>query len=156
MGLARSIAAGAVGGAAGAALMVPLYEGAKRIGLLLESPPVRVVDRAAEQAAEATEAGGPVEPDERFAAAVGSHLLYGAAAGVVYSLTQDELELPTAVAAPAYGLLLWVAGYVGWMPALGILPRPWRQRTGDALVPVVAHLVFALGLGLGDAALRRR
>ena len=153
MGLGGALLGGIVGGTAGAALMLPVFEVAKRAGLLAESPPLRVVDRAAAAAAEATETGGPVEPADRVAAAVGSHLLYGAAAGAFYGLIQDELRLPPAVAGPAYGVLLWAAGYLGWMPAAGVLPQPWRQHAGDALVPVLAHLAYGLGLGIVDQAI---
>jgi hypothetical protein len=59
------------------------------------------------------------------------------------------------VAGPGFGLVLWAAGYLGWMPAAGVLPQPWRQRAGDALTPVAAHLVFGLALGLVEQAVRR-
>ena len=156
MGLGRALAGGIVGGAAGAALMLPLFEGAKRAGLLAESPPNRVIDQAAAAAAKATEAGGRVDEGERQAVAVGSHLLYGAAAGTFYGLVQAAAALPAAVAGPGFGLVLWAAGYLGWMPAAGVLPQPWRQRAGDALTPVVAHLVYGLALGLVERAVRRR
>jgi uncharacterized membrane protein YagU involved in acid resistance len=155
MGLGRAIVGGVAGGTVGAALMLPLFEGAKRAGLVPETPPKRVVDRAAETAAEATEAGGPVEEGERTAAAAGSHLLYGAAAGALYGLIQDELRLPAALAGPVYGLVVWAAGYLGWMPASGVLPQPWRQQAGEALVPVVAHVVYGATLGAVERVIRR-
>ena len=155
MGPGRAVVGGLVGGAVGSALMWPVYKGAKAARLLQEAPPLRVVDRAAEAAAEATEAGGPVGEGEREAAAFGSHFLYGAAAGALYGLIQDELALPPVPAGVGYGLVLWVTGYVGWLPAARILPEPWRQRAGDALVPVAAHVVYGLGLGLVERAVRR-
>ena len=155
MGLGRALVGGVVGGAVGSALMWPIYEGAKRAGLLQESPPIRVADRAAQTVAEATEGGGLVEEGEREAAVASVHLLYGAAAGALYGLLQDELELPAVAAGVGYGFALWAVGYVGWMPAARILPEPWRQRAGDALVPVAAHAVYGLGLGLVERAVRR-
>jgi uncharacterized membrane protein YagU involved in acid resistance len=155
MGLGRALGAGVIGGAAGAALMWPLFEGAKRTGILEEAPPLRVVDEVAGAAAQATESGGPVARDDRTAAAVGSHVLYGVVAGAFYGLIQDELRLP-AVVGPLYGLALWAVGYVGWLPAAGVLPQPWRQRAGDALTPVAAHLAYGVALGLVEQAVRRR
>lgn len=55
-----------------------------------------------------------------------------------------------------FGLLLWAAGYLGWLPAAGVLPQPWRQRAGDALTPAAAHVVYGLTLGLVERALRGR
>ena len=155
MGLGRALVGGVVGGAVGAVLMWPLYEASKRAGLLRESPPIRVADRAAETAVEATETGGPVGEGAREAAAAGGHLLYGAAAGALYGLLQDELELPAIAAGVGYGLALWAVGYLGWLPAARILPEPWRQRAGDALVPIAAHAVYGLGLGLVERTVRR-
>ena len=100
-------------------------------------------------------ASGEVPPDTRAAAAAGSHLAYGAAAGAVYGLAQEGLGLPAAGAGVGFGLLLWVAGYLGWLPATGVLPQPWRQRAGDALTPVAAHVVYGLALGLVERAVRR-
>ena len=154
MGLGRALVGGVLGGTAGAALMLPLFEGAKRAGMLTEAPPVRVVDQAAD-AAETTAVDGQIEKGEREGVAVGSHLLYGAVAGALYGLAQDELALPTVPAGAAYGLALWAVGYLGWMPAAGVLPQPWRQQPGDALTPVAAHLVYGLALGAVERMVRR-
>ena len=154
MGLGRALVGGVLGGTAGAALMLPLFEGAKRAGVLTEAPPVRVVDRAAD-AAETTAVDGGIEQGEREGLAVGGHLLYGAAAGALYGLVQEELELPAVAAGVAYGLVLWAAGYLGWLPAAGVLPQPWRQHPGDALTPVAAHLVYGLALGAVERLVRR-
>lgn len=157
MGLQRALVGGATAGLAGSALMWGLFSGAKRAGLLRETPPNRVIDRAAAIAAEATESGGPIDAEDRTAGALGSHLLFGAAAGAFYGLIQDELELPPLVAGPAYGLAIWAAAYIGWLPAARILPEPWDQRPGDALVPVAAHAVYGLTLSLfGRMLIRRR
>ena len=153
MGLGRGVVGGLLGGGVGAGLMVPLFAGAKRAGVLTEAPPVRVVDRAAD-AAETTAGEARIEQGEREGLAVGSHLLYGAAAGAVYGLVQDELALPAVAAGTAYGLVLWAAGYLGWMPAAGVLPRPWRQHPGDALVPVAAHVVYGLALAAVERVVR--
>ena len=155
MGLSRSVIGGVAGGVVGAAAMLPLFEGARRLGLIRESPPARVIDRAAATAGQATEIGGPVDQDERTVTSIGSHMLYGAAAGAIYGLVQDELKLPADPGGMAYGIALWTAGYIGWLPALGVLHRPWQQRTGDALVPFAAHLAFGLALGRVDAAVRQ-
>ena len=157
MALGRAVAGGAVGGAVGAALMLPVFVGAKRAGLLRELPPNRVVDRATDAAARETGGAAPVPEDEpaRAGAMIGSHVFYGAAAGGGYGALRFALGLPGGLAGPAFGLLLWAIGYVGWLPAAGILPRPWDQDAGDAWSPVAAHLVYGLALGLVEERTRR-
>lgn len=156
MGLARALAAGTAGGTVGAALMLPLFAGATRAGVLTEAPPLRIVDEAAAAAAEATEGGGPIAAGQRVGVAVGSHLLYGAGAGACYGLLQDELELPPLAAGSVFGLALWAVGYLGWIPAAGVLPRPWRQQVGDAVTPLVAHVVYGLVLGAVERTIHGR
>ena len=146
----RGIVAGAVAGAGAAALMLPLFVGAERAGILSQEPPARVVDRAT------AEADVAPAPEERTGAMVGSHLLYGAGAGAIYGALAARAPLPAATAGTGFGLVVWAAGYLGWLPAAGIWPRPWRQPAGDALVPVAAHLVYGLALGIGERALRPR
>ena len=145
----RGIVGGALAGVGAAALMMPLFVGAERAGLLSKPPPARVVDRAA------AEAGVAPDPEERAGATVAGHLVYGATAGGVYGALAAPMSLPAAVAGPGFGLALWAVGYLGWLPAARIWPRPWRQPAGDALVPIAAHVVYGLALGLGERALRR-
>ncbi len=154
MGLGRAAGVGAVGGVVGAALMLPVFEGAKRAGLVVEAPPERVVERAADEVA-GSEARGATDEGAWAALVAGNHLLYGAAAGAVYGTLQEELKLPANVAGVGYGLALWAVGYLGWMPAVGAWARPWRQGAGAALVPLAAHVVYGLALGTVEGRARR-
>lgn len=154
MGVARSVLGGMVGGVIGAVAMLPVFEGGRRLGLMRETPPNRVIDRAVATANATTGIDGQVEAEERTVASTATHILYGAAAGAIYGVLQDELSLPAAPGGMAFGIALWTAGYVGWMPALSVLPRPWQQRTSDALVPFAAHLVYGVALGWVEAEVR--
>ena len=156
MGLERALLAGSVGGTVGSVLMWGLFTTATRVGWLSERPPERVIDRATAAVEDATEAAEPVEPAERTTAAVSSHLLFGAGAGAFYGLVQDKLDLPPLLTGVAYGFAIWIAAYVGVLPAARILPEPWRQRPGDALVPVAAHAIFGLSLGVIEPRISRR
>ncbi|MDQ3043724.1 MAG: DUF1440 domain-containing protein [Chloroflexota bacterium] len=154
MSLGRALTAGVVGGIAGSVAMLPLFGGAKWAGITQEMAPYRVVDRAAAVAAQSTEAGGQVEREQRTVAMATSHTLYGVMGGVFYALIQEELELPTIIAGPAFGLAMWAAGYLGWLPATGVLPEPWDQETGDALTPLAANVIYGLTLGVVERQIR--
>lgn len=41
----------------------------------------------------------------------------------------------------------WLVNYGGWIPVLGILPPPHRDRTDRQATMIVAHLVYGAVLG---------
>jgi hypothetical protein len=49
--------------------------------------------------------------------------------------------------------MVWLAGYEGWLPMMGILPPAHRDDRGRVGTMVAAHLVFGAALGF---VLRRR
>ena len=42
---------------------------------------------------------------------------------------------------------VWIASYVGWVPAAGLMPRPSRDRPGRPTSMVLAHWIFGGTLG---------
>jgi hypothetical protein len=70
---------------------------------------------------------------------------YGVTAGAVYGLLRprggdllvDGLVLGTGT---------WAAGYLGWLPALGLMPRVLEQDGPEALGPVVRHALFGIAV----------
>ena len=61
--------------------------------------------------------------------------LYGAARGQGGSIGVDG---------PALGLACWAAGYLGWLPATGLMPPVWRQTPSQAIIPVVEHALYGV------------
>jgi hypothetical protein len=84
--------------------------------------------------------------DTADAAALLSHGVYGAVAGAVYALLEADPGKRRRWGA-AYGALIWVAGYEGWVPALGVLPPAHRDRRTRAGVMLTAHLIYGAVLG---------
>jgi hypothetical protein len=39
---------------------------------------------------------------------------------------------------------LGAAGYLGWLPALGLMPPVWEQEAPQAVVPAAEHLVYGV------------
>jgi hypothetical protein len=70
---------------------------------------------------------------------------YGVTAGAVYGLLRpgggdllvDGLVLGTGT---------WAAGYLGWLPALGLMPSVLEQDGPEALGPVVRHALFGIAV----------
>lgn len=86
------------------------------------------------------------EPDQRWAA-LACHFAYGSAAGAVYSSIMPPLRIPPATRGAAFGVLLWAAGYLGWLPAMGILEPDTRRPRRRAAIMVLSHLVWGAFAG---------
>ena len=56
----------------------------------------------------------------------------------------------------AFGLGVWAVSYLGWIPALGLLPPPYRDNPRRAWTTLTAHLVYGAVLGAGLSRRERR
>ncbi len=74
-----------------------------------------------------------------------AHFGYGAATGALYALIRPgDALLPGA----AYGVLVWAASYLGWIPAFGILESATRHPRHRNALMVAAHLVWGATVAL--------
>ena len=76
-----------------------------------------------------------------------AHFAFGAASGAVFALLRPRGGL--AAAGAGYGVAVWAASYLGWIPAARILKpatrHPWRRN----LLMIAAHLVWGVSLAKG-------
>lgn len=77
------------------------------------------------------------------------HFLFGAGAGAMYAILAERLPgQRDEVKGTFAGASLWTGSYLGWIPALGILPpatqQPWRMN----LLMIVAHFVWGFSWGV--------
>lgn len=77
------------------------------------------------------------------AAAKGVAASYGMTAGAVYGLLRPSAG-DTLVHGVTLGLGTWAVGYLGWLPALGLMPPVSQQDATEALGPVVRHALFGI------------
>ena len=86
--------------------------------------------------------------DELVAASLLSHFGYGALSGSIYGLLDRGIPMRPSVKGGLAGLAVWVGSYLGWIPAVGILPpatrHPWRRN----LLMIVAHLIWGVTMGM--------
>jgi hypothetical protein len=68
---------------------------------------------------------------------------YGLTAGAVYGLLRPAGG-DILVDGVALGLGTWAAGYLGWLPALGLMPPLSEQGAPEAIGPVVRHALFGI------------
>jgi hypothetical protein len=139
--------AGAVAGVVATLPMTGVMWAAQRLGALGRFPPSRIAS-AGLDAAGAEEA----PRGARDAAGALLHLAFGAALGALYAWGTGRLGRSGPVLGAAFGTAVWAGSYGGWIPALGILPPPHRDRSGRPIAMVLAHWVYGAAL---DAALAR-
>lgn len=148
------VAHGARAGLVATAAMTLLMLAGRRAGLTGELPPREIVDEAARQMPPADRTSGP----DRQALAGAGHFLFGAAAGALFGLATSGLRglWASAGLGAAYGTLVYLVSYLGWIPALGIMPPATEDRPGRQLTMLGGHWMYGILLGLLVVVGRRR
>lgn len=76
-----------------------------------------------------------------------SHFCYGVVFGAIYALFEQWVSLRSSLKGALSGTALWVGSYLGWLPAMDILPPATRQPPRRNLVMIIAHVIWGLTLG---------
>ncbi len=137
--------AGALGGAGATLVLSGLREALSRMGLVFETAPMQVVDRAEEL--------GLVEdwsPRALSLLTTAAHIAYGVGTGTALGLLRRERDgvAQEAAVGSAMGILVWGAGWSSWLPLTGVHSPPWEQRSAKVLLPVLDHAVYGAAWGL--------
>jgi uncharacterized membrane protein YagU involved in acid resistance len=136
----KRIVAGAISGAVATVVMTGWMVAGDATGPYGEQPPKRLVRRLARCAGVPAGRRGA---GTRLATAV-AHLGFGAGSGALYAAVVPRSSVPRGA---AFGLGVWAASYLGWIPALGLLPPPHRDNPRRAWTMATAHLVYGAVLG---------
>jgi len=107
-------------------------------------PPRQVTMGVAEAVGVAEEVPAPEDQAELTLAA---HLAYGAAAGAAFGAIAGRSNLEPEVEGIAYGLVVWTASYVGWLPAVGLMPPVQEQPARRSALMIAAHVVWGAAVG---------
>ncbi len=68
---------------------------------------------------------------------------YGLTAGALYALFRPRGGQVVSDGI-LFGLLVWAVGYLGWIPALGLLPPIPEQDRAAVIAPPIRHTVFGI------------
>jgi hypothetical protein len=85
-----------------------------------------------------SEAGVPHGPTPTLMA----HFLYGGLVGALFGLQERR----SAAAGASFGLGVWAASYLGWIPAVGLLAPATRHPRHRVGLMLVAHVVWGASL----------
>jgi len=137
-------AAGAAAGLVATLPMTAVMLAAQRLGLMGDQPPAKITDAMLDAV--------DLDPTrtQRDWLTVAAHLGFGAGVGALFALLRRRRHTAAraALEGAAYGTLVWTTSYAGWVPELGIMPRPADDRPGRPSSMLVAHWVFGAALGL--------
>lgn len=162
-GIAANAARGFANGSLATLPMSAFMLAAQRLGFMGRQPP-RKIGEAWLHAVGLGHAPSPAK--KAFGAAL--HLAFGGAAGVLYALVARRRprvgyagatrpsRARAALTGMAFGSLVWAASYKGWVPALGIMPPPSRDRPGRPASMLAAHWIYGATLGARTASGRLR
>ncbi|MEO8701810.1 MAG: hypothetical protein ABI867_17325 [Kofleriaceae bacterium] len=142
---------GLVGAVAGALATVPMTAAlaiAKGTGFLGEPPPKKLTRRFLMLL------GSRPDDTTLNVATTLAHFGYGATTGAVFSLLPRPARNP--IGGMAFGVAVWATSYLGWIPKLGLMRYPSKDRPGRPTSMIVAHLVFGAALGALVAFSQRR
>jgi fatty acid desaturase len=140
----RAAVAGASVGVAATLGMSAVMMAGQRFGLTGRHPPEEIVDRSAERLT-----GHRLEEQHADAAGAIAHLAFGAAAGAMFAIGWGKLHpaIPASLAGVGYATGIWSASYLGWVPALGLMPPAEQDDRSRQTVLLVAHWVYGVILG---------
>lgn len=80
--------------------------------------------------------------DEKMAElSLAAHFAYGGATGALYPLICREPRSPL-ISGAAFGVGIWVASYLGWVPAAKILQPATRHPAARNRMMIMSHLVW--------------
>lgn len=146
-----ALAVGALAGAVATIFMSVLMLAAGRAGLMGMQPPEAITERVLGWRSRL-----PWREDESNLAASVAHVGFGAVAGAVFGLARRFVPGATLPGAGIlYGLGVWATAYLGWVPALGILPPATEDRPGRPASMIAAHVVYGAVLGALMRGVRR-
>lgn len=98
-------------------------------------PPAVITDKSLEAAG--LDPGGLGKTRDALVGA--GHFLYGAAGGALLPLVAPRA---TPAEGAVFGAALWCMGYLGWVPASGLMPPATRQPWRRSALMLAAHLVW--------------
>jgi len=144
--LIERIALGAAAGLAGTFVLQPIRTQTAKalpetVPPMREEPGAYMVEQAEELLPRETRDQIPEGAEK--AAAMSLAMGYGTTAGALYGalLADDRNPLVDGV---VLGVGTWAIGYLGWLPALSLMPPVQEQETPQVVAPIAQHIVFGL------------
>jgi hypothetical protein len=167
----KRLLAGSIAGLACSIVMKAMQEAGMRL-MPRQMPPLRqdpgefMVEKAEDAVVEAggkvTEAGEdlaeameqvPESVEKVVAQALG--IGYGMTFALLFAATRPKVR-NVLLEGSGLGLATWAAGYLGWLPAMGLMKPVHRQKPVQVIGGIGSHLAFGVATAALYRELRRR
>lgn len=86
--------------------------------------------------------------------AAGAGFTYGMSFGALYAATRPEGGNCLGDGA-TLGTACWAFGYLGWLPAMGIMDPIWHHKPAEIAGPIVRHAIYGVATVAAYDALER-
>lgn len=144
--MAQRAGAGAAAGLAGTVLVRGLLAASHKwapqtLPPIKQDPGEFMVEKAHEHLPEKVRKKIPEELDK--AAAQSLAFGYGTTFGALYATSRPETK-SLLLEGTALGLATWGAGYLGWLPATGLMPPVVKQEPKQIAGPILSHILFGI------------
>lgn len=85
-----------------------------------------------------------------------SHFGYGATGGILYSfLSKRAPEASPLLKGSLFGMCVWAASYLGWIPAFGLRASAYKMPAKRNALMIMSHLIWGASLGLAEKEMRK-
>jgi uncharacterized membrane protein YagU involved in acid resistance len=110
-------------------------------------PPRQITAQVTKRAARRLALPKPGKPQQQVFTVLG-HFAYGAGAGALYPALSARLRCHPLFKGAAFGLLVWLGSYLGWLPASGLMSSARHHPARRNALMIVAHLVWGITLAM--------
>jgi hypothetical protein len=143
---AQRIGAGAAAGLVGTALLQGLMAASQKwapesLPPIKQDPGEFMVEKAEQQLLDTLREKVPEQLEK--AAAKSLAFGYGTTFGALYATSRSETK-NLLLEGSALGLAAWGVGYLGWLPASGLMAPVTKQEPEQIVGPILSHILFGI------------
>ncbi len=89
-----------------------------------------------------------LDKPQLLGASLVAHLGYGASMGSLYNMFARKVELSAVVKGVVFGVAVWAASYLGWLPAANFSEAASEEPTKRNVLMIGAHIIWGVTTAL--------
>ncbi len=101
-------------------------------------PPEKLTEEVAERA------NIELDKPQLLGASLVAHLGYGASMGSLYNMFARRVETPAVVKGAVFGVAVWAASYLGWLPAANFSEAASEEPMKRNMLMIGAHIIWGV------------